>query len=217
MDEVEIGSGRASLPGNLSVPSDAVGVVVFAHGTGSSRLSSRNVAVARALNDRGIATLLFDLLTPAEANDRGNVFDIDLLSDRLADAVRWTMARPEVAGFPVGVFGASTGAAAALVVAARLSTGIAAVVSRGGRPDLAGAALREVTAPTLLIVGGDDLVVVEVNRQAERLLRGEKRLEVIPGAGHLFEEPGAVERVAELAADWFLRHLRQTRTGSVGG
>lgn len=217
MDEVEIGSGRASLPGNLSVPSDAVGVVVFAHGTGSSRLSSRNVAVARALNDRGIATLLFDLLTPAEANDRGNVFDIDLLSDRLADAVRWTMARPEVAGFPVGVFGASTGAAAALVVAARLSTGIAAVVSRGGRPDLAGAALREVTAPTLLIVGGDDLVVVEVNRQAERLLCGEKRLEVIPGAGHLFEEPGAVERVAELAADWFLRHLRQTRTGSVGG
>jgi putative phosphoribosyl transferase len=218
MDEVEIGSGRASLPGNLSVPPDAVGVVVFAHGTGSSRLSPRNVAVARALNDRGIATLLFDLLTPAEANDRANVFDIDLLSDRLEEAIRWIMARPEVAEFPVGVFGASTGAAAALVVAARLSTGIAAVVSRGGRPDLAGAALREVTAPTLLIVGGDDPVVVEVNRQAERLLRGERRLEVIPGAGHLFEEPGALERVAELAAEWFLRHLRQTRTGtSVGG
>jgi putative phosphoribosyl transferase len=217
MDEVEIGSGRASLLGNLSVPPDAVGVVVFAHGTGSSRLSPRNVAVARALNDRGIATLLFDLLTPAEANDRGNVFDIDLLSDRLEEAIRWTMARPEVAEFPVGVFGASTGAAAALVVAARLSTGIAAVVSRGGRPDLAGAALREVTAPTLLIVGGDDPVVVEVNRQAERLLRGEKRLEVIPGAGHLFEEPGALERVAELAADWFLRHLRQTRTGASAG
>jgi putative phosphoribosyl transferase len=218
MDEVEIGSGRASLPGNLSVPPDAVGVVVFAHGTGSSRLSPRNVAVARALNDRGIATLLFDLLTRAEANDRGNVFDIDLLSDRLAEAIRWTRARPGVAEFPVGVFGASTGAAAALVVAARLSTGIAAVVSRGGRPDLAGAALREVTAPTLLIVGADDPVVVEVNRQAERLLRGETRLEVIPGAGHLFEEPGALERVAELAAEWFLQHLRQTRTGtSVGG
>jgi putative phosphoribosyl transferase len=216
MDEVEIDSGRASLPGELTVPSDAVGIAVFAHGSGSSRLSPRNVAVARALNDRGIATLLFDLLTPVEANDRGNVFDIDLLSDRLEDAVRWAMGRPEMAGLPVGVFGASTGAAAALVVAARLPTEVAAVVLRGGRPDLAGPALERVNAPTLLIVGGEDPVVVEVNRQAEGLLRGEKRLEVIPGAGHLFEEPGALERVAELAADWFLRHLRRAGAGASG-
>jgi putative phosphoribosyl transferase len=207
MSQVEIESGRVSLPGELTVPPDAVGIAVFAHGTGSSRLSPRNVAVAGALNDGGIATLLFDLLTAPEANDRGNVFDIDLLSGRLEAAALWAMARQETAGFPVGLFGASTGAAAALVVAARLSPGIAAVVSRGGRPDLAGAALEEVTAPTLLIVGSKDPVVVEVNREAERLLRCEKRLEVIPGAGHLFEEPGALERVAELAADWFLRHF----------
>ena len=207
MSQVEIESGRVALPGELTVPPDAVGIAVFAHGTGSSRLSPRNVAVARALNEGGIGTLLFDLLTPAEANDRGNVFDIDLLSGRLEDAVRWAMARQETAGLLVGLFGASTGAAAALVVAARLSPGIAAVVSRGGRPDMAGAALEEVTAPTLLIVGGEDPVVMEVNREALRLLHSEKRLEVIPGAGHLFEEPGALERVAELAADWFLRHF----------
>jgi putative phosphoribosyl transferase len=207
MSHVEMESGEISLPGELTVPADAVGIAVFAHGTGSSRLSPRNVAVARGLNERGIATLLFDLLTPAEAIDRGNVFDIELLSGRLEAAARWAMARQGSAGLPVGLFGASTGAAAALVVAARLSSGIAAVVSRGGRPDLAGAALGEVTAPTLLIVGGEDPVVVEVNRQALRLLRSEKRVEVIPGAGHLFEEPGALERVAELAADWFLRHF----------
>jgi len=207
VSQVEIESGRVSLPGDVTVPPDAVGIAVFAHGTGSSSLSPRNVAVARALNERGIASLLFDLLTPAEANDRGNVFDIDLLSDRLEAAVRWAMARQETAGFPVGLFGASTGAAAALVVAARLSPGIAAVVSRGGRPDLAGAALEEVTAPTFLIVGSEDPVVMEVNRDAARLLRCEKRLEVIPGAGHLFEEPRALERVAELAADCFLRHF----------
>ena len=206
MSQVEIESGRVSLPGDVTVPLDAVGVAVFAHGTGSSRLSPRNVAVARALNDGGIAALLFDLLTPAEANDRGNVFDIDLLSGRLEAAALWAMARQETARLRVGLFGASTGAAAALVVAARLSPGIAAVVSRGGRPDLAGAALEEVTAPTFLIVGSEDPVVMEVNRDAARLLRCEKRLEVIPGAGHLFEEPGALERVAELAADWLLRH-----------
>jgi putative phosphoribosyl transferase len=207
MSRVEIESGRVSMPGELTVPSDAVGIAVFAHGTGSSRLSPRNIAVARVLNQRAIATLLFDLLTPAESNDRGNVFDIDLLSDRLEAAVRWAMARQEAAGLPVGLFGASTGAAAALVVAARVSPGIAAVVSRGGRPDLAGPALERVTAPTLLIVGGEDPVVLDLNREAERRLRGEKHLEVIPGAGHLFEEPAALERVAELAADWFLRHL----------
>jgi len=207
MSQVEIESGRVSLPGKLTVPSDAVGIAVFAHGSGSTLLSPRNVAVARALNERGIATLLFDLLTPAEANDRGNVFDIDLLSDRLEAATRWATTGEESAGLPVGLFGASTGAAAALVVAARLSAGIVAVVSRGGRPDLAGAALEQVTAPTLLIVGSEDPVVVEVNREAFGSLRCEKRLEVIPGAGHLFEEPGALERVAELAADWFLRHF----------
>jgi putative phosphoribosyl transferase len=207
MSQVEIESGRVALPGELTVPPDAVGIAVFAHGTGSGRLSPRNVAVARALNERGIGTLLFDLLTPTEANERGNVFDIDLLSDRLEAAVRWAMARQETAGLPVGLFGASTGAAAALVVAARLAPGIAAVVSRGGRPDLVGPALEQVTAPTLLIVGGEDPVVVEVNREALLLLRCEKRLEVIPGAGHLFEEPGVLERVAELAADWFLRHF----------
>lgn len=208
MSQVEIEAGRVSLPGELWVPPDAAGMAVFAHGSGSSRLSPRNVAVARALNGRGIATLLFDLLTPAEANDRGNVFDIDLLSDRLETATRWAMTSEKgPAGLPVGLFGASTGAAAALVVAARLSEGIGAVVSRGGRPDLAGTVLEEVTAATLLIVGSEDPVVVEVNREAFRSLRCEKRLEVIPGASHLFEEPGALERVAELAADWFLSHF----------
>jgi putative phosphoribosyl transferase len=207
MSQIEIDSERVSLPGELTVPSDAAGIAVFAHGSGSSRLSPRNVAVARALNERGIATLLFDLLTSAEADDRGNVFDIDLLSDRLEIATRWATTAPGSAGLPIGLFGASTGGAAALVVAARLSEGIVAVVSRGGRPDLAGAALEEVTAPTLLIVGSEDPVVVGVNREAYGSLRCEKRLEVIPGAGHLFEEPGALERVAELAADWFLRHF----------
>jgi putative phosphoribosyl transferase len=208
MDDIEIASGRSSLPGEFTVPSDAAGIAVFAHGSGSSRLSPRNVAVARALNGRGVATLLFDLLTPDEADDRGNVFDISLLSGRIEDAVRWAMAvRREAVSLPVGLFGASTGAAAALVVAARLSTEVAAVVSRGGRPDLAGSAVESVSSPTLLIVGGEDPVVLELNRQAQRMLRGENRLEVIPGAGHLFEEPGALERVAELAADWLLRHF----------
>jgi len=214
MSQIEIDSGRVSLPGELTVPSDAAGIVVFAHGSGSSRLSPRNVAVARALNERGIATLLFDLLTPAEADDRRNVFDIDLLSDRLEMATRWATTRQGSTELPVGLFGASTGAAAALVVAARLSEGTAAVVSRGGRPDLAGPALEDVTAPTLLIVGGEDPVVVEVNREAFRSLRCEKRLEVIPGAGHLFEEPGALERVSELAAEWFAKHLRQPGAGA---
>jgi putative phosphoribosyl transferase len=208
MTQVGIEAGPVSLPGELRVPPDAAGIVVFAHGSGSSRLSPRNVAVARALSGRGIATLLFDLLTPAEANDRRNVFDIDLLSDRLETATRWAMTSEQgPAGLPIGLFGASTGAAAALVVAARLSEGIGAVVSRGGRPDLTGTVLEEVTAPTLLIVGSEDPVVVEMNREAFWSLRCEKRLEVIPGASHLFEEPGALERVAELAADWFLNHF----------
>jgi putative phosphoribosyl transferase len=215
MDEIEIVSGRSSLPGELTLPSDVVGVVVFAHGSGSSRLSPRNLAVARALNERGMGTLLFDLLSAEEAKNRGNVFDIGLLSDRLEMATRRVTTGPGSVGLP-GLFGASTGAAAALVVAARLSTGVAAVVSRGGRPDLAGPALERVTSPTLLIVGGEDPVVLELNRQALRSLHGEKRLEVIPGAGHLFEEPGALERVAELAADWFLWPLRRARAGGSG-
>lgn len=195
------------MPGELTVPSEAIGTAVFAHGSGSSRLSPRNVAVARTLNERGIATLLFDLLSPIEADDRGNVFDIDLLADRLEVATRWATTDQGSGGLPVGLFGASTGAAAALVVAARMPEGVAGVVSRGGRPDLAGAALEYVTSPTLLIVGSEDPVVGEVNREAFRSLGGEKRLEVIPGAGHLFEEPGALERVAELAAEWFLLHF----------
>jgi len=207
MDGVEIAIGPVRLAGDLVVPLDPLGVVVFAHGSGSSRLSPRNVAVAGALNERRIGTLLFDLLTQAEADDRSNVFDIDLLARRLETATSSVTGRPETAGLPVGLFGASTGAAAALVAAAHLGSGVAAVVSRGGRPDLAGPALERVTCPTLLIVGGDDLVVLDLNQEAERALRCEKRLEVVPGAGHLFEEPGALERVTELAADWFARHL----------
>jgi len=217
VDGVEIAIGPVRLAGDLVVPLDPLGVVVFAHGSGSSRLSPRNVAVAGALNERRIGTLLFDLLTPPEAPDRSKVFDIDLLAGRLEAATRWVTGRPETAGLPVGLFGASTGAAAALVAAARLGAGVAAIVSRGGRPDLAGPALERVTCPTLLIVGGNDPVVVDLNREAERALRCEKRLEVVPGAGHLFEEPGALEQVTELAADWFVRHLAAAgRTRAAG-
>jgi putative phosphoribosyl transferase len=196
-----------ALPGDLVVPEGPGGLVAFAHGSGSSRLSPRNMAVARILNDAGLATLLFDLLTPAEEADRRNVFDIDLLSERLEGGARWVSAHAETRGLPVGLFGASTGAAAALVAEARMPEDVAAVVSRGGRPDLAGSALPTVRAPTLLIVGGNDPVVLDLNREALAQLRCEKRLEVIPGAGHLFEEPGALERVSDLAASWFARHL----------
>ncbi len=206
MGEVEV-QIEPALPGELTIPPGARGIVVFAHGSGSSRRSPRNLAVARALNGRAMGTLLFDLLTPGEAEDRANVFDIPMLADRLGAAARWAMARAEAAGLPVGLFGASTGAAAALVAAAGLGDDVSAVVSRGGRPDLAGSALERVTAPTLLIVGGDDPVVLELNRDAERALRCEKRVEVIPGAGHLFEEPGALEKVTELAKGWFERHF----------
>jgi len=202
---VEVGSRR--LPGDLVVPEGAVGVVAFAHGSGSSRRSPRNVWVARRLNDAGMATLLFDLLTPDEAEDRANVFDIDLLAERLIGAERWLRDQPEVTARPVGFFGASTGAAAALVAAADLGDEVAAVVSRGGRPDLAGDALPRVSAPTLLIVGGADTQVLLLNREAERRMRCERRLEVVPGATHLFEEPGALEAVADLASGWFTRHL----------
>jgi pimeloyl-ACP methyl ester carboxylesterase len=191
----------------LQVPKGAYAIVAFAHGSGSSRLSPRNVAVASALGARGIATLLFDLLTPAEESDRANVFDIPLLADRLVDAVSWLGEQPSVRGFPVGLFGASTGAAAALVAAAKLPERIGAVVSRGGRPDLAGNALDQLRVPTLLIVGGVDFGVIELNEQAFARLQGPKALKIVPGASHLFPEPGAMEAVISHAGQWFERYL----------
>lgn len=194
------------LPGELVLPAAPGGVVVFAHGSGSSRLSPRNAQVARALNDAGLGTLLFDLLTYAEARERRNVFDIALLASRLAAVRRWLGTQPETARLPCGYFGASTGAAAALWAAAAYGDNVRAIVSRGGRLDLAGSRLELVDAPTLLIVGSADKAVLELNRRAlERLRRGE--LAVVPGATHLFEEPGALERVAELAIEWFREHL----------
>ena len=198
---------ESSLQGDLAVPARARGLVLFAHGSGSSRLSERNRWVARALQRQGLATLLYDLLTPIEALDLRHVFDITLLGRRVQEATRWARQRVDTAGLPVCLFGASTGAAAALVAAADRPQGIAAVVSRGGRPDLAPGHLHRVQAPTLLIVGGDDVDVLELNRWALGQLRCTKRLEVVPGATHLFEEPGALESVAALAAEWFLTHL----------
>ena len=206
--EVDLDPG---LSGDLELPPDAAGVVVFAHGSGSSRHSPRNRAVAAALQRAGLGTLLMDLLTPAEeALDarRGELrFDIGLLARRLVGAVRWLAGEPATGALPVGCFGASTGAGAALVAAAEHPDGIAAVVSRGGRPDLAGDALQRVTAPTLLIVGGEDRVVLDLNRRALERITAEKRLAVVPGATHLFEEPGALEQVARLAGDWFRSRL----------
>lgn len=196
-----------SLPGDLTVPAHARGLVLFAHGSGSSRLSERNRWVARQLQRRGLATLLFDLLTEDEAQDRRMVFDIPLLGQRIVHAMQWAGQRSELAGLRLGLFGASTGAAAALVAAAQKPQRVAAVVSRGGRPDLAGEWLPHVQAPTLLIVGGRDDEVLALNRQALRLLTGHKRLEVVPGATHLFEEPGTLDSVAALAVSWFEQHL----------
>jgi putative phosphoribosyl transferase len=196
-----------ALPGFLAVPSDAVGIVVFAHGSGSSRSSPRNLRVAAALNDVCLGTLLFDLLTPSEALDRRNVFDVPLLADRLALASSWLEVQAETRHVPVGYFGASTGAAAALWAAADRAGEVGAVVSRGGRPDLAEPRLGEVEAPTMLIVGGLDDVVLRLNRLALERLDCEAELRVVPRAGHLFEEPGALERVSALAAGWFRRHL----------
>jgi putative phosphoribosyl transferase len=204
---VSIDAGTVSLPGELLVPAEAKAVVVFAHGSGSSRLSPRNAAVADRLNGAALATLLFDLLVPQEAADRARVFDIELLASRLVAAARWVRSRHELAGLSLAFFGASTGAAAALVAAAALRDEVAAVVSRGGRPDLAGDALEHVGAPTLLIVGGEDVQVLELNRAAARRMRAQKRIIVIPGAGHLFEEEDALEQVAELAAAWIVEHL----------
>ena len=204
------------LAGTLTVPKGAHALVVFAHGSGSSHRSPRNIAVASALNAQGIATLLFDLLTPAEEGDRANVFDIPLLADRLIDAVLWLEQQPSVADLPLGLFGASTGAAAALVAAAKLPDRVGAVVSRGGRPDLAGAALEAVRAPTLLIVGGADWQVIELNELAAARLGGPNKLEIVPGASHLFPEPGALEAVIGHAASWFERCLAPGPAASAG-
>jgi putative phosphoribosyl transferase len=198
------------LIGSLRVPQNAYGLVIFAHGSGSSRLSPRNMMVARALNDQGFATLLFDLLTPAEEVDRANVFDIPLLAERLMDAVHWIEDDTLAARLTVGLFGASTGAAAALVAAAKMPRHVGAVVSRGGRPDLAGDMLDRVHAPTLLIVGGADCDVLDINKHALRRLQGPKALQTVPGATHLFAEPGALEVVIHHAARWFHHYLVPT-------
>jgi len=207
---VEIDLGPVRLVGDLVIPTGATGIVVFAHGSGSSRHSPRNRSVARALNGVGLATLLLDLLTVEEELDRANVFDIELLASRLVSTTTWLHRQPEARDLWVGYFGASTGAAAALMAAAELGAGIRAIVSRGGRPDLAAPRLADVTSPTLLIVGGNDRMVLELNRQARAMLRCPNQLEIVQGATHLFEEPGALERVARLAAGWFTRHLIRT-------
>jgi putative phosphoribosyl transferase len=209
--EIVIPAEGRQLPGHLTIPSGARGLVVFAHGSGSGRHSPRNQAVARALNDAGLGTLLFDLLSPDEEADRANVFDIPLLAGRLGAATAWLLDQDDARTLPIGFFGASTGAGAALWAAAEPDSPVRAIVSRGGRPDLAGARLKSVRAPTLLIVGGRDEAVIEMNRDAARQLPAEHRIEIVPGATHLFEEAGALEAVADLATRWFLEHLAGTR------
>ena len=209
--EVAIRARRVELAGDLVVPSPRCGLVVFSHGSGSSRFSPRNRQVADALNGAGLGTLLLDLLTAEEHRvDQRTAhlrFDIGLLADRLTDALDWLQGQALTRDLRVGLFGASTGAAAALVAAARRPETVGAVVSRGGRPDLAGDALAGVTAPTLLLVGGEDATVIELNREAAGKLTAEQRLVIVPGAGHLFEEPGKLDEVAGLATDWFRRYL----------
>jgi putative phosphoribosyl transferase len=203
---VQIGS--RALDGDLAVPARARGIVVFAHGSGSTRRSPRNQSVARTLQELGFGTLLFDLLTPAESVDAVNVFDIDLLADRLVEAIDWIAGRPALASLPLGLFGASTGAAAALNADTARDGRVRAIVSRGGRPDLAGrGVLGRVRAPTLLIVGGADTEVLALNRAAIERLNRPSELRIVPGATHLFEEAGALEQVAELAGRWFASHL----------
>ena len=213
MSEVQIHAGRAVLSGNLDIPENANALVLFAHGSGSSRHSPRNQFVARTLNDVGLATLLFDLLTQEEeaidTQTRELRFNIHLLAERLVHATKWAKQQEETSDLEIGYFGSSTGGAAALVAAVDLPQDIGAVVSRGGRPDLAGEALPKVKAPTLLIVGGNDDIVIELNEQARDRMRCEAKLEIVPGATHLFEEAGALEQVAKLANDWFLLHLKR--------
>ena len=212
---IPVGSGL-QIFGDLVLPESAQGLVVFAHGSGSSRHSPRNRQVARALNGRRLGTLLLDLLTVEEEQHRANVFDIALLAARLIAATRWAQTEPQLAGLPVGYFGASTGAGAALSAAGELGEEIGAVVSRGGRPDLAAARLPEVRAPVLLIVGGHDRIVIDLNRDAQRLLQAPSELAIVPGATHLFEEPGALGEVSRLAGDWFERHLGRSRAPRSG-
>jgi putative phosphoribosyl transferase len=207
---VEIPAHDRKLNGIVNLPSDAKGIVLFAHGSGSGRFSSRNQYVARTLQKGGLATLLFDLLDEQEAEDRVKVFDIGLLAERLGTAAAWVQQQEDLANLNLGYFGASTGASAALVAAAQQGQSVKAIVSRGGRPDLAGTTLPKVQAPTLLIVGGDDEPVIELNRLAFAHLRCKKQLKIIPGATHLFPEPGALEKVAKLASDWFKIHLIST-------
>ena len=211
VSEIQIPAGPVKLEGELIIPPDAKGLVLFAHGSGSGRHSPRNQFVASQLQDAGMATLLFDLLTAAEEQEdyyTGHLrFDIELLAGRLVHAVRAMEDDPEARHLGMGLFGASTGAGAAVAAAAQLGERIRAIVSRGGRPDLAGHALRQVTAPTLLIVGSEDRLVIQLNEQAARALRCKKALRIISGAGHLFEEPGTLDTAARLAADWFLEHL----------
>jgi putative phosphoribosyl transferase len=211
--EVRLACGDAALYGDLVLPADFCGLVLFAHGSGSGRHSARNRQVAQKLQQSGVGTLLFDLLTAQEEqvdmHTREHRFDISLLTRRMQDATLWVLAQEDFKQVPIGYFGASTGSAAALIAAARLGDRISAVVSRGGRPDLAGpVALASVTAPTLLIVGGADHGVIELNEQAFEHLQCERRLAIVPGATHLFEERGTLEQVAELAAEWFVAHLQ---------
>lgn len=213
--EVLVSAGRQTLQGNLSIPEGAEGIVLFAHGSGSSRLSPRNRYVAHELNQAGLGTLLFDLLTPDEervdAITRELRFNIGLLADRLAGATDWVIENPEIYKLNIGYFGASTGAAAALIAATHHPRQVDAIVSRGGRPDLAGPALYGVQAPTLLIVGGNDYEVIQLNEHALRQMRCQKALQVIPDASHLFEEPGTLEAVAHMATQWFVKYLTKVQ------
>ncbi|RDD62838.1 dienelactone hydrolase family protein [Ferruginivarius sediminum] len=208
IEQREVVLPPVELPGILSVPAGAQGLVVFAHGSGSSRLSPRNTYVAEVLQRAGLATLLFDLLTETEGLDRHNVFDIPLLGERLESAAGWITRQPDIGSLSLGLFGASTGAAAALVAAARLGTAVGAVVSRGGRPDLAAGHLEDVRAPTLLIVGGRDEAVLQLNRNALARLTCAKELRIVEGATHLFEEPDTLGEVCRHARDWFVEHLK---------
>ena len=211
MNEVQIQAGREVLFGNLNIPEGATALVLFAHGSGSSRHSPRNQFVARTLNNARLATLLFDLLAQEEEaldlRTREHRFNIGLLAERLVHGTRWAKQQEETRDLRIGYFGSSTGGAAALVAAAKIPQDVGAVVSRGGRPDLAGDTLPKVQAATLLIVGGNDDIVIELNEQARDRMRCEVKLEIVPGATHLFEEPGALEKVAQLASDWFVSHI----------
>lgn len=211
MSELQIHAGGTVLSGNSNIPENASALVLFAHGSGSSHHSPRNQFVARTLNESGLATLLFDLLTPEEEaidmHTREHRFNIDLLAVRLGHVTEWAKRQEQTSDLGLGYFGSSTGAAAALMAAAEAPQNVDAVVSRGGRPDLAGEALSKVKAPTLLIVGGNDDIVIELNEQARDRMHCEVKLECVPGATHLFEESGALEKVAQLASDWFVKHM----------